>query len=87
MTKPTPKTNKPKRAYYNEMPVETIKIIHAIVKVLSRLIKSPYKIYFLNIPYFMRVRKRLDFEKRCFFIVKKSMVLDRWVVDECLRGV
>ena len=63
MTKPTPKTNKPKRAYYNEMPVETIKIIHAIVKVLSRLIKSPYKIYFLNIPYFMRVRKRLDAEK------------------------
>ena len=25
-------------------------------RVLSRLIKSPYKIYFLNIPYFMRVR-------------------------------
>ncbi len=31
--------------------------------VLPRLIKSPYKIYFLNIPYFMRVRKRLDAEK------------------------
>ena len=45
MTKPAPKTNKPKRAYYNEMPVETI-------KVLPRLIKSPYKTCFLNIPYF-----------------------------------
>ncbi len=31
--------------------------------VLSPLIKSPYKTYFLNIPYFMRVRKRLDAEK------------------------
>ena len=31
--------------------------------VLPRLIKSPYKTYFLNIPYFMRVRKRLDAEK------------------------
>jgi len=31
--------------------------------VLPRLVKSPYKIYFLNKPYFMRVRKRIDFEK------------------------
>ena len=30
---------------------------------LSSLIKSPYKNYFLNIPYFMRVRKRFDAEK------------------------
>lgn len=32
MTKPTPKTPQKKQTYYNEMPVETIKIIHAIVK-------------------------------------------------------
>ena len=31
--------------------------------VLPRLIKSPYKTYFLNIPYFMRVRKRFCCEK------------------------
>ena len=31
--------------------------------VLPSLIKSPYKIYFLNKPYFMRVRKRFDVEK------------------------
>jgi hypothetical protein len=31
--------------------------------VLSSLIKSPYKTYFLNKPYFMRVRKRFDAEK------------------------
>ena len=31
--------------------------------VLPPLIKSPYKIYFLNKPYFMRVRKRFDVEK------------------------
>lgn len=33
------------------------------VLVLSPLIKSPYKTYFLNIPYFIRVRKRFDAEK------------------------
>jgi hypothetical protein len=31
--------------------------------VFPRLINSPYKTYFQNIPYFMRVRKRLDAEK------------------------
>ena len=36
---------------------------HVSFFVLPRLIKSPYKIYFLNIPYFMRVRKRFDAEK------------------------
>jgi len=34
-----------------------------MIFVLPSLIKSPYKIYFLNKPYFMRVRKRIDFEK------------------------
>ena len=33
------------------------------VLVLSPLIKSPYKTYFLNISYFIRVRKRFDAEK------------------------
>ena len=32
MTKPAPKQTSPNGAYYNEMPVETINIIHAIVK-------------------------------------------------------
>ena len=32
MTEPTPKTPQKKQTYYNEMPVETIKIFHAIVK-------------------------------------------------------
>ena len=32
-------------------------------EVLPQLIKSPYKTFFLKIPYFMRVRKRLDAEK------------------------
>ena len=32
MTKPTPNQPQKKETYYNEMPVETIKIIHAIVK-------------------------------------------------------
>ena len=32
MTKPTPNQPQKKQTYYNEMPVETIKIIHAIVK-------------------------------------------------------
>ena len=40
--------------------------------VLPRLIKSPYKTYFLNIPYFMRVRKRFDAEK----IRKIGWILD-----------
>ena len=31
--------------------------------VFPRLIKSPYKMYSLNIPYFMRVRKRFDAKK------------------------
>ena len=31
--------------------------------VLPRLVKSPYKIYFQNIPLFMRVRKRFDAKK------------------------
>ena len=31
--------------------------------VLPPLVKSPYKTYYLNIPYFMRVRKRLNAEK------------------------
>ena len=31
--------------------------------VFPLLIKSPYKTYYLNIPYFMRVRKRLNAEK------------------------
>ena len=31
--------------------------------VLFQLIKSPYKIYFLNIPLFMRARKRFYAEK------------------------
>ena len=33
------------------------------LSVLPRLVKSLYKTYFLNIPYFMRVRKRFDAEK------------------------
>ncbi len=33
------------------------------VLVLSPLIKSPYKTCFLNIPYFMQVRKHFDAEK------------------------
>ena len=32
-------------------------------EVLPPLVKSPYKTCFLNIPYFMRVRKRLSAEK------------------------
>ena len=32
-------------------------------QILPRLIKSPYKMYSLNIPYFIRVRKRFDAEK------------------------
>ena len=31
MTKPTPNQPQKKQTYYNEMPAETIKIIHAIV--------------------------------------------------------
>ena len=31
--------------------------------VFPRLIKSPYKMYSLNIPYFMRVCKRFDAKK------------------------
>ena len=38
------------------------------VLVLSPLIKSPYKTYFLNIPYFMRVRKLFDAEKMDEFL-------------------
>ena len=34
-----------------------------IIDVLLRPQKSPYKTCFQNIPYFMRVRKRLDAEK------------------------
>ena len=37
-----------------------------------RLIKSPYKMYSLNIPYFMRVRKRFDAKK----IRKIGWILD-----------
>ena len=32
-------------------------------RVFPLLVKSPYKTCFLNIPYFMRVRKRLNAEK------------------------
>ena len=52
----------------NESPVNFKKRVRESSEVLPRLIKSPYKIYFLNIPYFMRVRKRLDAEKRCFLL-------------------
>ena len=40
--------------------------------VFPRLIKSPYKMYSLNIPYFMRVRKRFDAKK----IRKIGWILD-----------
>ena len=42
------------------------------VLVFPRLIKSPYKMYSLNIPYFMRVRKRFDAKK----IRKIGWILD-----------
>ncbi|MBR2308166.1 MAG: hypothetical protein IKA48_13385 [Fibrobacter sp.] len=51
-------------AVLKELLADGAKILESVsALVLSRLIKSPYKIYFLNIPYFMRVRKRLDAEK------------------------
>ena len=66
----------------------TVQLLLSIeVFVFPRLIKSPYKTYIQNIPLFMRVRKRFDAEKMLFLVVKKSMVLDRWVVDERLKGV
>ena len=44
--------------------------------VLPRLVKSPYKIYFQNIPLFMRVRKRFDAKK----IRKIGWNLDFWAI-------
>ena len=47
-----------------------------ILAVLPRLVKSPYKIYFQNIPLFMRVRKRFDAKK----IRKIGWNLDFWAI-------
>ena len=38
-------------------------LVGARVSVLPQLVKSPYKTFFLKLPYFMRVRKRFDAEK------------------------
>jgi hypothetical protein len=47
--------------------------------VLPQLIKSPYKTYFLNIPYFIRVRKRFDAEKN----QKKGRI--SWILSISIR--
>ena len=52
----------------NESKVNFKKRVGESSEVLPRLIKSPYKTYFLNILCFMLVRMLFDAEKRCFLL-------------------
>ena len=57
--------SRPLREPYFKPWRESYLVVHELAQhvVLPRLVKRPYKIYFWNIPYFMRVRKRFDAKK------------------------